>query len=814
MPSIKISTLHFAHLALVMLILWQTNVYGQTILSGQINSFDSLVSYNSGPCGDEIVSAGRTAFTAGDLVLIYSKLEATCSLTNNNNFGDVQNLNETGHYQLVRVQQVLANVLILSTNLKHNFPLGSQLVKVPEYQSARVNTSIHAPKYTNGLGGILCLKADKFILNGTVEATGRGLSGGFSSANMGYACGATDYFYPASNFNGAPKGQGITPLNGAYANGRGKASNGGGGGNNHNAGGGGGGNAGAGGKGGDEWSNCTPIASVGGLGGEDLAVDTSRFYFGGGGGSGHNNLSNVSSEGGDGGGLILIFADTIEVLSGSISANGLDGKSMSNGAEGSGGGGAGGSIVLQFSKLTGNLTLNANGANGGNSTGGSAGPGGGGGGGSIFLPPNSAVDYSSGSLNLAYNAGSAGHLANQSNNYGSLPGQAGSENRNLVIPIPMLGGGLANPSNILGNDTTICLLDSLLLVANVPGLKTWSTGATSDSIYVNSAGNYWIEIIQGACIMRDTIQVAVINAQPFSLGPDTSVCGASFRLSAPISGNWLWSTGNTQDSVITISQTGWYWLSIGSANCNYVDSIYLVFMPYPDFDLPAEIILCEGDSINLSAPNGLIFTWNDGYPLRQRWINTPGLYWLEVSAANGCIMRDSTIVSISNNLDSSELFHGSDTTYCIEEGITFDFINLGLDLVWQDGVNSNVRRFSSSRLIWAEYTSQCGIKRDSIFIEATQCDSCRITFPNAFSPNSDGLNELFLLQSVCDFEAYHLKIFSRWGELIFESKSESHAWDGYYKGQIAMEGSYTYVLIYKLPFQETKQKLGFLSLIR
>jgi len=813
MPLFNRATASFPKLALLFFLFWQANSYGQTIISGQINAFDTLVSYNSSPCGDELVSAGLVNFNAGDLVLIYNRLEAICNLSNSSSFGSLQNLNGSGHYQLVRLQQVTGNVITLNTSLKHNFSSGSQLVKVPEYQSARVNTNINAASYINSMGGILCLKADKLIIAGAVEADASGFSGGYSTANMGYACGAADYFYPALNFDGAPKGKGIVPLGSAFPNGRGKACNAGGGGNNHNAGGGGGANGGNGGKGGNEWGTCSPVAAVGGLGGEALVLDTNRFYFGGGGGSGHNNLSNTSSEGGAGGGLILIFADTIEVISGSISAQGLSGKSMSNGAEGSGGGGAGGSIVLQFSKLIGNLNLNAAGGNGGSSTGGFAGPGGGGGGGSIFLPPNSAVDYSAGSVNLIYNGGTAGHLSNASNNYGSLPGQSGSVNRTLAIPALTVTQGNLMPRNILGNDTSICGSDSLLLVASMAGIKSWSTGESGDSIYISNAGAYWVEINQGGCNFGDSILVNLIMAQPFSLGADTTICGDSFRLSAPLSGAWLWSFGNAQDSTIAISQTGWYWLRIGVASCNYRDSIYVEFLSNPNFSLPAEVILCTGDSISLSAPTGLNFSWNDGFLKRQRWISTAGIYWLEVSASNGCTLRDSTLIIITNDADSINLFLPNDSSYCEEKGITFDFSGYGLDLVWQDGGNANVRRFSGSQIIWAEYDSRCGTKRDSIFIEGLKCDTCLINFPNAFTPNGDGLNEYFLLQSACNFEQYHLEIYSRWGELMFESNDQYLGWDGTFKDEKAIQGSYVYQLYYGLPFKGSKVTQGIVHLL-
>ncbi len=645
----------------------------QTIISGQINSYDSLVSFNSAPCGDELLSAGLVNFNTGDLILIYSKTEASAKLNNNADFGDIQNLNETGHFQFAYLTAVNGNTLELGNKLDYNFPSGSQIVKVPEYQQAQVNSTISAAPYLNGLGGILCLKADRLILDGEMEANAKGFKGGFSTRNMGYACGSSDYYYPTQNNGGAPKGEGIVPITATYANGRGKLANAGGGGNNHNAGGGGGANFGSGGRGGNEWGNCNPVSQVGGIGGQGLGIDPSRLFFGGGGGSGHNNLASTSSEGGNGGGIIIVIANTIEILSGNISANGSDGKSMRVGAEGSGGGGAAGTIVLEYSKVIGSLEINAIGGNGGNSTGGAAGPGGGGAGGSVFIPNATSVDYSNGAVLTNLSGGSSGHLFDVNDKYGSRDGEAGAERQEDldIIPDPSNPGSQA--INILGPDTVICVGDSILLQANIPGVKIWSTGANSDDIYVSAAGTYWLRVDDGACIKTDTITIEVEYLEP---------------------------------------------------------------LPF-----------------------------------------------------------------------------ASDTIFCQEEGLNFDFSEESFSVLWQDGRQSSRRSFRSSGTIWIEYSGPCGLVQDTMQIEAIECDSCKIVFPNAFTPNGDNLNDLFYLQSACDFEEYRLKIFSRWGELIFETHSEQIAWDGTFKNKKAMKGSYVYELYYVLPYQEPAIKHGIVNLI-
>ena len=68
--------------------------------------------------------------------------------------------------------------------------------------------------------------------------------------------------------------------------------------------------------------------------------------------------------------------------------------------------------------------------------------------------------------------------------------------------------------------------------------------------------------------------------------------------------------------------------------------------------------------------------------------------------------------------------------------------------------------------------------------------------PNAFTPNGDGLNDLYgpVGAGVLD---YHFMIFSSWGELIFETTDPNQFWDGRYKGKIVKLGVYAWSLDYK-----------------
>ncbi|MEZ4948170.1 MAG: gliding motility-associated C-terminal domain-containing protein [Saprospiraceae bacterium] len=97
----------------------------------------------------------------------------------------------------------------------------------------------------------------------------------------------------------------------------------------------------------------------------------------------------------------------------------------------------------------------------------------------------------------------------------------------------------------------------------------------------------------------------------------------------------------------------------------------------------------------------------------------------------------------------------------------------------------------------------------------------KVFIPNAFSPNGDGINDVFMIfgdiPNVAEIES--LQIFGRWGELIFEKKNflpndETFGWDGYFKNKKMESGVYVYVA--KIKFLDGVSHLysGNLSLVR
>ena len=161
-------------------------------------------------------------------------------------------------------------------------------------------------------------------------------------------------------------------------------------------------------------------------------------------------------------------------------------------------------------------------------------------------------------------------IAKQSGKYWVRVGQNGctaSDSVNLVV-LPL------NPTK-LKPDTAICEGQSFILD---PGQNftsiLWSTGDTSKTIKITTAGNYWVHTVDiNNCPGADTIRIALKPAINVNLARDTSLCtGSSIILHATFPGAaYLWQDGS-KDSLFTVSKPGTYWVRVSHDSCAVIDS--------------------------------------------------------------------------------------------------------------------------------------------------------------------------------------------------------------------------------------------------
>jgi gliding motility-associated-like protein len=88
-----------------------------------------------------------------------------------------------------------------------------------------------------------------------------------------------------------------------------------------------------------------------------------------------------------------------------------------------------------------------------------------------------------------------------------------------------------------------------------------------------------------------------------------------------------------------------------------------------------------------------------------------------------------------------------------------------------------------------------------------------VFIPNAFSPNGDLNNDILLIRGNC-LKDVSLKVYDRWGELVFITNTISLGWDGKFKGSDAAADVYVYILDYVLFNDKIKHEKGNITLMR
>lgn len=102
---------------------------------------------------------------------------------------------------------------------------------------------------------------------------------------------------------------------------------------------------------------------------------------------------------------------------------------------------------------------------------------------------------------------------------------------------------------------------------------------------------------------------------------------------------------------------------------------------------------------------------------------------------------------------------------------------------------------------------------DTIELVGTLGESI-LFIPNTITPNGNGMNDVFYGYSA-DVAQFHMLIFDRWGQLIFESNDITQGWDGRYKGEVVQEETYVYVIDYTVECNGTvHNKTGHVNVVK
>lgn len=89
-----------------------------------------------------------------------------------------------------------------------------------------------------------------------------------------------------------------------------------------------------------------------------------------------------------------------------------------------------------------------------------------------------------------------------------------------------------------------------------------------------------------------------------------------------------------------------------------------------------------------------------------------------------------------------------------------------------------------------QVTNACGSGIDEILINES---NCKVFFPSAFTPNNDGLNDVFRIITLDNLDHFYLSIYNRWGEKVFETNRSTEGWDGRTNGKLLSHDTYFWI---------------------
>lgn len=266
------------------------------------------------------------------------------------------------------------------------------------------------------------------------------------------------------------------------------------------------------------------------------------------------------------------------------------------------------------------------------------------------------------------------------------------------------------------------------------------------------------------------------------LGSDTVNCsGQLLTLSVANAGDILWSTGDTTSFITVVPGT--YWVTITTNGCTTYDTINIGGGNVPAFTLGSDTTLCPGENITLTAPvSAATYLWSDGSNDATLDVTAPGIY--SVMITDGACSRSDTVqvaYEIAPGL-------GNDLSFCtMPASVLLDASLASAPYLWSTGDTTASISINEPGMYWVLCNAQC-LLSDTILIDG-EIGGGTVYTPNSFTPNGDGKNDVFLAYGISPGD-FHMEIFDRWGEFIFESYDISAGWNGTYRNERAQEEVY------------------------
>jgi gliding motility-associated-like protein len=386
------------------------------------------------------------------------------------------------------------------------------------------------------------------------------------------------------------------------------------------------------------------------------------------------------------------------------------------------------------------------------------------------------------------------------------------------------------PLNLAFKDTLICIPDPVTLIANGRGVYSWTppidlVNANTATPTVNPTApiNRWyvVNIDDNGCINKDSVRVRVVDRVTLSARGDTTICRTDeVKLNAATDGlqyNWT-SPDNTvlnptnilNATVKPIQAITRYIVTARIGSCLASDDVVVTTVPYPVAIAGPPQTICYNTSTQLNGSHdGSTFSWSPAQYVSNANILNPiatpprtTTFTLTSFDTKGCPKPGTGTVVVTVN-PKVRAFAGRDTSVIVNQPLRFNASG-GVNYVWTPSIRlSNPLIGNPVGLYTAQddsirykviVTDNIGCS-DSAYVKVTIFKTKAYIFvPTAFTPNSDGLNDIVAPYSVGIKRINYFNIYNRWGQLVFTTTNDKQGWDGRINGRLQDTNVYAWMV--------------------
>lgn len=300
-------------------------------------------------------------------------------------------------------------------------------------------------------------------------------------------------------------------------------------------------------------------------------------------------------------------------------------------------------------------------------------------------------------------------------------------------------------------------------------------------------------------------------------------------------------------------------LAIEGVACNDTTTKKVYFYPRPNVQFTYDSVLCLGENTAIDAQGTFAsIAWTPAQYFNpanaaqtQYTPRKTGMAYANITSLYGCNERDSLFIYVQQPgryqgaPDSALLYYRTPTELVLASNPTANIIagqiynvnNTPVEGVFYEWTPSDY--LSCTHCVSPNIHLECGTAGFPSCIDFPQTvnyhiymydtlgcftNNANIEFnivvetkaalPQAFTPNGDGHNDIAYVRGWGIKEFLHLRIYNRWGQLIFESNDLQHGWDGVYNGKDQPMESYAYTIQYIDTQNERQEQKGYITLIR